>query len=111
MIWRALLAGAVLALTAGAAGAQCVTIDPASLPVPYNPFNASSGINQVVTLKATNFTGEFDVNVETTPENGGSVRQSFRWNVGTDSMATTNVTVSIPGNNPTRITAWAEVLF
>ena len=73
------------------------------------PLGSSS--NQVLTLKTTNFTGEFDVKVEATPENGKSARQTFRWNVGTNSMATTNVTVTIPGGIPTRITAWAEVLF
>lgn len=73
------------------------------------PVGSSS--NQVVTLKASNFTGSFDVHVDATPENGASSRTNFVWNVGTTNMATTNVTVNIPGSIPTRITAWAEVLY
>ena len=66
---------------------------------------------QDVTLQARNFTGEFTTYIDVTPENGNNIRTSFVWNVGTNKLATTNITVQIPGNTPTRITAWAEVSF
>lgn len=72
---------------------------------------AGSSSNQLVTLRAVNFTGAFDVRVDATPENGASYRTNFTWSVGASNDATANVTVRVPGNNPTRITAWAEVLY
>ncbi len=86
-------------------------IPPGTNSAVFVTLPVGSSSNQVVTLRAVNFSGAFDVRVEATPENGRATRTNFVWNVGANTTATTNVTVQIPGNNPTRITAWAEVLF
>ena len=54
---RRMLAAAMLAAlcVAGPARADCISIDSARLPTPYNPFNASAGIDQTITLSVRRY--------------------------------------------------------